>query len=282
METTRGLIYRATNTVTNKSYIGQTIQTLEHRKSEHIYHSKTNLNDFYKALNEYPNDFIWDIIEDNINYCKLDIHEAYYIGLYDTYNHGYNSTIGGEGFVKVKRIIEPIIKPVLSIQEKINNGIIINFKELCKDYVENPDCREDIDSVLENQIITQAFKVLGPQRISELAYQKDKIIKELSNYEIIKTNYYKILTKLNFKQGDFIASSDIKTKLTDIYNELNVDKKITSSELIDLGYKLKTSSDRNENGVKIGGYKIESLNNRCIYSKERDILMKENKELFNN
>ena len=53
-------------------------------------------NKFYKALREYGlENFVVSIIE----LCpveELDEKEIYYIDLYDTYHHGYNSTPGGQ------------------------------------------------------------------------------------------------------------------------------------------------------------------------------------------
>lgn len=73
-----GYIYKVTNKINNKAYIGQTTRTLEERKIEHLKKSKANSNnkeskyDFHKALVEFGKEnFIWEIIEecpdDNLN-----------------------------------------------------------------------------------------------------------------------------------------------------------------------------------------------------------------------
>lgn len=93
-----GLIYKATNIVNNKIYIGQTSCSLEKRKNEH-YNSLDNLY-FHNAIRKYGKEnFIWEILENNIcSYEKLNQQEKYWIQYFhsnDT-NLGYNLTKGGE------------------------------------------------------------------------------------------------------------------------------------------------------------------------------------------
>lgn len=91
-----GLIYKVTNIINNKIYIGQTIQSLKERKRQHYKFAKSKKNyKFSNALNKYDaNNFIWEILEDNISVDKLNDREVYYIELHDCFNKGYNSTPG--------------------------------------------------------------------------------------------------------------------------------------------------------------------------------------------
>ena len=104
-----GCIYKATNIISNKSYIGQTIRNFEIRKKEHIRNS-INLKHkdfnchFYRALRKYGKDnFIWEIIEiyknsdKNIVYEMLFKLEEFYVNKYNSFKKGYNSDIGGKG-----------------------------------------------------------------------------------------------------------------------------------------------------------------------------------------
>lgn len=47
------IVYKATNNINNKVYIGITTKTLEHRKSIHKKDSKTKDTYFYKAIRKY-------------------------------------------------------------------------------------------------------------------------------------------------------------------------------------------------------------------------------------
>ena len=47
------IIYKATNKINSKCYVGKTIKTLAQRKAAHVYEAKNNRNDFvfYKVKN---------------------------------------------------------------------------------------------------------------------------------------------------------------------------------------------------------------------------------------
>ena len=98
-----GLIYKITNNINNKIYIGKTTNNLEYRWKEHIKDSKYNTNNkFYNAINKYgAENFTPSVIEDNIDNELLNDKECYYIELFDSFKNGYNSTLGGEGNTKI-------------------------------------------------------------------------------------------------------------------------------------------------------------------------------------
>lgn len=100
----KGIIYRATNSYNGKVYIGQTITSLNHRRSEHLRDAVSDsVNHFHFALMQYGKDaFEWDILdefsgsrEDVIH--ALNVAEEYHIlkhkSLIDEF--GYNATKGG-------------------------------------------------------------------------------------------------------------------------------------------------------------------------------------------
>lgn len=92
-------IYKITNTINNKSYIGKT-EKLDpiQRFKEHIQDSKRtykNKRPLYEALKKYGEEsFIFEILEETSNPNER---EVYYISYYNTYKEGYNATLGGDG-----------------------------------------------------------------------------------------------------------------------------------------------------------------------------------------
>lgn len=97
------LIYMATSLTTGKSYIGQTVKTLNQRKSEHKHralYEEDYKNAFHNAIRKYGfDDFQWIILEESENWTHeiLDEKEKEYIQFYDTLNNGYNILQGGQG-----------------------------------------------------------------------------------------------------------------------------------------------------------------------------------------
>lgn len=95
------LIYMATNLINEKSYVGQTINSLEQRKGEHARRSSLNNDNlyFHNALRKYGVDsFDWIVIDKCDTIERLNELEIFYIGFYDTFENGYNLTIGGNNY----------------------------------------------------------------------------------------------------------------------------------------------------------------------------------------
>lgn len=97
------LIYMATNRITGKEYIGQSVRSLTHRKSQHLSSALTNTGNTYfcNTIRKYGQyNFDWEILHDGItDIDDLNKLEMYYIKLYDTFNNGYNLTEGGGGML---------------------------------------------------------------------------------------------------------------------------------------------------------------------------------------
>ena len=89
-------VYKITNLINNKSYIGSSIR-VEQRWKEHINSSK-NPNDpkynypLYKAFRKYGlENFSFDIIADDFNTKEeMQLYENKMIIFYNSYNNGYN------------------------------------------------------------------------------------------------------------------------------------------------------------------------------------------------
>ena len=104
-------IYKITNKLNGKCYIGQSKDILFRLKNHLHYPFSSNINvserDLYKDLRKFGTDnFEFEILER----CKpeeLNEKEKAWISEYDSFNSGYNSTNGGGGKNDKKIIVKP-------------------------------------------------------------------------------------------------------------------------------------------------------------------------------
>jgi group I intron endonuclease len=91
------IIYKATNKINGKCYIGQTIKTLNIRKTGHYSSMRFGSQlKFHKALRKYDKeDFQWEVIEKCSNSQELDKMEMFYIKECKSLKNGYNNCPGG-------------------------------------------------------------------------------------------------------------------------------------------------------------------------------------------
>ena len=94
-----GKIYIITNDINNKVYIGQTIQKLSKRFNGHCCYSKSDRSSnmyIKRAIHKYGKDKFHISLLEEVSIEKLNEREKYWIAYYDSYNNGYNLTLGGQ------------------------------------------------------------------------------------------------------------------------------------------------------------------------------------------
>ena len=170
-----GYIYKITNNINGKCYVGKTERTIEVRWSEHIRPSRWKMDlPLYRAFLKYGIDnFSIEEVEECDN-AILDEREIYWINYFDTYKKGYNCTAGGEGGIKIyDEYIDMII-------ERYQSGERLD--QLCKEYhyAYINVCRE-----MQNRgIFPNTFA--GPEKLSKKIYAVDPYtLKVVAEYESI-------------------------------------------------------------------------------------------------
>lgn len=101
-------IYKITNDVNGKVYIGKTLFGVERRWREHIKDSSRERykgRPLYRAMNKYG---IEHFSIETIEQCtdeNASEREKYWIGYYRSFRYGYNATCGGDGKTYVNRAL---------------------------------------------------------------------------------------------------------------------------------------------------------------------------------
>lgn len=134
-------IYKITNNLNNKVYIGKSLD-IERRWKEHIRHSKDEFSrekpPIHKAINKYgASSFTFTVLEE-CDESRLDELEMYYIKKYDSRNKskGYNITQGGDG--------GPIMCGISNPNSSLDINDVIYIRECYKNGVYKIDCYNEI------------------------------------------------------------------------------------------------------------------------------------------
>lgn len=127
-----GYIYKITNKVNNKIYIGKTTKTIEYRFSVHIKNAKKHINRYlYDAMNcyGYENFYVEEIEE--CDESILNEREIFWIKYYNSTDPkiGYNMTIGGDGGDTWTNNSHKELTIKKSYETKIKNGSMLSKED---------------------------------------------------------------------------------------------------------------------------------------------------------
>lgn len=158
-------IYKITNNINGKAYIGKTESTVEKRFKQHCQDYKKDRcsnRPLYRAMNKYGvENFTVEVIEETF---EPNTREIYWIEYFNTYKFGYNATKGGDGksYVDVDLIItcyleNKTIKAVskltgydqATISNVLNNNLIQRFPT---------KSRKEVSALDENNNIVMTFE----------------------------------------------------------------------------------------------------------------------------
>lgn len=220
-------IYKITNIINGKSYIGQSLY-LKKRIRRHLsYKSHKDNLALYKAFNKYGvHKFTIEILEtidtekrDDIK-SELDRLEIFYIKKYDSYNSGYNQTIGGDAGITGYKFTEEQRRKVSEHQK------------LCAHNFYKPVYLKSIITGNIKMYISECHAAgdlkCSHSQISKICNHKQYIVNNEwvggRTIEEVNNNYIQFLQKGNNNGGKFIR----KISIIDYYHKL---KSINNGEM---------------------------------------------------
>ena len=212
-------IYKFTNKINGKSYIGQSVQ-LETRYNSHkrnynnsnlsVYNSK-----FYRAIRKYGfENFDYEILiqSDNFTTDDLNQQEQYYIKKYDSYKNGYNMNYGGNQTGSNYFINE---QTILKIKDMLKNNINISMSEIARCF--NLSSPTIVLSINRGQTYAFIGNYTYPIRIKEeirkIAQGDNNSRALMTNEEVLsirKSYVTQSLTEIYEKYKDRISFSGLK------------------------------------------------------------------------
>jgi group I intron endonuclease len=218
------IVYKHTNKINNKAYIGYTSHSLEHRWIGHI-KTRNRKCAFARALKKYGTDCdVWthEILEtltdSSVELAKQK--EVYWIAYYDTYRSGYNETKGGEGpenskisaSLKNHKLSQETKEKISKSQlgEKNHNFGKQRKKETCL-AISNAHKGKKLSQETKNKIS------LKKQNVRLTPEHKIKLSKRIDQYDL-EGNYIKTFDSLTHASKD--TSTNINYISRCLHNKL--------------------------------------------------------------
>ena len=140
-------IYKITNDINDKVYVGKTEFSIEKRFKEHCKDAFKELNEkrpLYSAMRKYGiENFHIELIEETDN---PEEREIYWIAYYKGYEDGYNATLGGDGkkifnYMEIAEALEKHPYPVdIANQFNCSTDTVRNIAKLLNIKVFNKSC----------------------------------------------------------------------------------------------------------------------------------------------
>lgn len=113
-----GYIYKITNKINGKIYIGQTRTTLKARMNKHFSKARqANVTGIDAAIKKYGKENFDVEVLCSCKEEELNDLEIFYINKYDSYNSGYNLTLGGQGTSVLNLDVNEVLKKYQELRQ---------------------------------------------------------------------------------------------------------------------------------------------------------------------
>lgn len=134
-------IYKITNTINGRCYIGQSIDIATRWRHHKSYPLSASHYPLYRAFDKYGLDnFIFEIIEE-CQPSELDAKECAYIKTFNSYLDGYNQTLGGSAGGHIVKLSNEDLEIIYDLL--MNSSISQN--EIAKMFSVGPDTISEIN-----------------------------------------------------------------------------------------------------------------------------------------
>lgn len=232
-----GIIYKITNLINNKIYIGQTTRPFHYRISE--YENRIGCNQYLaRSFDKYGfNNFKFEILDSSETLDELNEKEIYYINKYNSRDrdNGYNIEYGGKNSIvseetrkklsdarkNIKQNKEWIEKRLESVNKKVikidlrTNEILDEFTSLAN------ASRENSDNLSYSQINRMCLGLVKNVNSYRYCYQDDFIKNQIPQYNK-KTEIREFNTLSEYELKKIKKEYDELVPIREIANKYNI------------------------------------------------------------
>lgn len=184
-------IYKITNNINGKVYIGKTNYTIEKRWKEHCHDYKKlsfQKRPLYRAMAKYgPENFSIEEIE-NVSVEQENERERYWIEYFQSFKNGYNATIGGDGKPYLDHTL--VIATYNQLQNQYQTALKLGINE----------------STVHDILIANNIQTLGPGILSKIRAKNIDMF-DLSN------NYLRSFASAN-EAATWLVKENFKTSIS--------------------------------------------------------------------
>ena len=212
-------IYVITNIINKKQYVGQTIcpkKRWKEHKYEGTHYNYENIY-LYNAMKKYGiNNFIFKIIESNIDLNIIDEREKFWIKKLNTFRpNGYNLTLGGQGHLGYILSEETKNKLSMLAKERYNNLSDDEKKEMIDRL---PKDKYDLDKLFKGY---EKWKNNISKEDKDKLYKKIVKIKKDKNYDFYNFSFGKMTTEEKSKMYEKISKNNPRSQQILMLDENN-------------------------------------------------------------
>lgn len=236
-ENAGGIIYKATNKVNGKVYVGLTKRSLKSRIMQHLRDAEGERYAhlyFYRAIRKHGEEcFVWNIIDEGETVAELCEKEIYWIDYYNSYGEGgYNLTTGGEGVSGLKRSDEyrdEKSKLMISMWENGHTKTILRGSQLPSAIIKEDDVLEIRNLILNRTPKEEIAEKYGITVGNIYAIKAGKKWRHIITEEDVKAM---ALIQYKLNSNDAIAIKDMiiegSKTISEIASIFDVDKSVIS------------------------------------------------------
>ena len=234
-------IYKITNQINNKCYIGKSVNIeqrwISHKSEAYLSHNKQYNYTIHRAFRKYGlENFSFEIIE-LVEKEQLNEREIYWIQFYDSFNTGYNETLGGDGGPSLPGGKNPNAKltaqDVYNIRTMLLNGSMLSE---AYEFYKNQISRRGFEHIWRGE----NWKDILPEAIEYVhSAEYKKIIKSFGGKAAHKkTEEYRIDILERKNNGE--ERQTVYNIYKDIYSEGGFNKIWYSTKPNKINHKIKT------------------------------------------